>query len=603
MSRILLTVALLSFTAPAAFSAELSASDLDLRRVALRKILADQWDATMRNAPEYASILGDKRFNDKVSDVSQAGALRQIEETKRFLRRLEALDTLGFSDQEKLDRELMVTDLRNTIDDARFRPWLMPVSQMSGLHLIAPQIPSLLTFTTAKDYDDYRARMRQFPAQVDDTIANMRRGMSAKLMPPKFLVEKVAEQAGEIARMDPAKSPFALPLAKMPESLPQAERDRIRTAHLDAIRTDVLPAYARLAKFVREEYAPRGRTEVGIWSLPDGAARYANQARRNTTTTLTPAAIHEIGVREVARIETEMLAIARKLGHPDLASFKEAVEKNPELRPKSGAHLVELYRQHIDRMYAKLPQLFGRLPKAKLEVQATESFREQTAAAADYNTGASDGSRPGRVNVNTYDAASRKTITVESTAYHEGVPGHHMQLSIAQELTELPMFRREGGYTAFVEGWALYSERLGKEVGFYGDPYSDYGRLNDEMLRAIRLVVDTGLHSKKWTREQVVQYFREHSAIDEVDIQSETDRYISWPGQALAYKIGQLKILELRERAQRELGARFDIRAFHDEVLGAGALPLGVLETRIDAWIAAVRAGTRHSAPGTPNRY
>jgi uncharacterized protein (DUF885 family) len=337
---------------------------------------------------------------------------------------------------------------------------------------------------------------------------------------------------------------------------------------------------------VKEEYAPKGRTEVGVWSLPDGKKRYAFLVQNQTTTNLTPEQIHEIGLREVSRIEGEMLEIAKKLGFSDLKTFNASLETSPALKAKSSQQILDAYDKYIGQMYAKLPELFGRLPKAKLVVEATPAFREANASGAEYNTGSPDGSRPGRVYVNTYQAETRKTISFESTAYHEGVPGHHMQLSIQQELQELPKFRQQGGETAFVEGWALYSERLGKEVGFYQDPYNDYGRLNDEMLRAIRLVVDTGLHAKKWTRDEVVQYFRDHSAIDEVEIQSETDRYIVWPGQALAYKIGQLKILELRERAQRELGPKFDIRSFHDEILGAGALPMQTLEERIDRFIA-----------------
>jgi uncharacterized protein (DUF885 family) len=424
---------------------------------------------------------------------------------------------------------------------------------------------------------------------MDDTIANMRQGMAARLMPPRFLLEKVAEQAKGIRDAKSEESPFAVPLTKFPEAVGEEERARIRRDLLQAIDTHVVPAYTRFEKFVREEYAPKGRTEVGVWSLPGGHERYAFQVRNMTTTELQPAEIHQIGLREVARIEGEMLEIAKRLGFSDLASFNRAIDANPDLKAKSGDFILAEYRRFTEQMYAKLPQLFGRLPKASLEVVPVPSFREKEAAAASYETGSPDGARPGRVYVNTYEATSRKILPNESTAYHEGVPGHHMQLSIQQELTELPPFRQQGGYTAFVEGWALYSERLGKEVGFYQDPYSDYGRLNDEMLRAIRLVVDTGLHHHKWTRDQVVQYFRDHSAIDEVEIQAETDRYIVWPGQALAYKIGQLKILELRERAQRELGSAFDIRAFHDEVLGAGALPLQELERRIDAWIARVK--------------
>ncbi len=364
---------------------------------------------------------------------------------------------------------------------------------------------------------------------------------------------------------------------------------------LAAIRDSILPAYVKFTKFVKEEYAPKGRAEPGMWSLPDGAARYAYQVKGSTTTDLTPEEIHQLGLKEVARIEGEMMKVARKLGYGDLKSLNAAIEKNPKLHAQSRQQILDLYTKYIDQMYAKLPQLFGRLPKAKVVVVPTEDFREKEASGAEYQTGAPDGSRPGRVQVNTGDPESRKTITMESTAYHEGVPGHHMQLSIAQELPTLPPFRQQGGYTAFVEGWALYSERLGKEVGFYQDPYNDYGHLQDEMLRAIRLVVDTGFHYKHWSRDQVVQFFHDHSGIDEVDVQSETDRYIVWPGQALAYKLGQLKILELREKAKKELGPKFDIRQFHDQVLGAGALPLDVLQEQIDHWIAETK-GMRKAA-------
>jgi uncharacterized protein (DUF885 family) len=330
-----------------------------------------------------------------------------------------------------------------------------------------------------------------------------------------------------------------------------------------------------------------------MWAMPDGARRYAIRVRRSTTTNLTADQVHEIGLREVARIESEMLTIAKSLGFTDLKTFRASLETNPGLKAKSREHILELYRKYIDQMYAQLPKLFGRLPKAKVVVVPVEAFREKEAAGAQYESPAVDGSRPGRVEVNTSEATSRKTLNMESTAYHEGVPGHHMQVAIAQELTGLPEFRKNGvNFTAYVEGWALYSERLGKEVGFYQDPYNDYGRLQDEMLRAIRLVVDTGLHSKKWTRQQVVDFFHAHTAEDEVEVQNETDRYIVWPGQALGYKIGQLRILELRERAKKELGDRFDLRGFHDEVLGSGPLPLDELEKRVNAWIASSRGSS-----------
>jgi uncharacterized protein (DUF885 family) len=568
-------------------AAEPSASDLDKRRKQLNDLIDEQWEYTLRTSPEFASILGDKRYNDQVSDNSLAGIRKDNEANKKFLRRFEAVDTAGFSPQEKINKSLMVRNLRDNIESAGFKEYEMPVNQMGGIHLFAAQFPTLLTFVTVKDYDDYITRLHKFPKQLDDTIALMRLGMRDKLMPPKFLLQAVAGQAADIAKQQPEDSPFASPLKKYPDSMPDAERTRVHDAIIAAIRDGVLPAYAKFAKFVAEEYAPKGRTEVGVWSLPNGQARYAFRVREQTTTNLTPDQIHKIGLSEVARIEGEMLAIANKMGFSDLKSFNAAIEKNPDLRPKSREEIIAIYKKYEDQMYAQLPKLFGRLPKAKLEVVQMEAFREKAAAGADYQTGAPDGSRPGRINVNTYDPANRKTISMESTAYHEGVPGHHMQLSIAQELPDLPKFRQNGGYTAFVEGWALYSEKLGKEVGFYQNPYNDYGRLQDEMLRAVRLVVDTGLHSKKWTRQQVVDFFHEHTAQDEIDVQNETDRYIVWPGQALGYKIGSLKITELRERARQELGDKFDIREFHDQVLGNGALPLDVLEERIDAWIAA----------------
>jgi uncharacterized protein (DUF885 family) len=579
-------VALLTILAvPAVNAEEMSAVDLDTRRVALRDLLDEQWEYTLAHSPEFASILGDKRWNDQVSDLSQKAIDEELAAKRRFLQRFRAVEVRGFPDQERLNRDLMVDELSADIEGSRFRTWEMPVNQMSGLHLEAPQLIMLLSFETVRDYDDFAKRMRKLPEMFDLTIGHMRNGMRRGAMPPRFLLEKVAAQAENIGAQKPEEGPFAQPLSKLPAGFTDAEKNRIRDEYLTIIRESVLPAYRRFARFVREDYAPKGRVDVGVWSIPQGNELYAFRARRSTTTSLSPEEIHQIGLREVARIEEEMLQIARKLGHTDLASFNRAIEANPDLRAKSRQQLIDLYRKYIDQLWAQLPKLFGRMPKAQLEVMPVQEFREKEAASASYEQGTPDGSRPGHVMVNTGDHASRKIISVESTAYHEGVPGHHMQIAIAQELHGIPPFRQQIGHTSFVEGWALYSERLGKDIGFYEDPYSDYGRLQDEMLRAIRLVVDTGLHAKKWTREQVVQFFHDHSGLDEVEIQSETDRYIVWPGQALGYKIGQLKILELREHARKELGEKFDIRAFHDEVLGSGSLPMSILEERIDTWI------------------
>ena len=566
-------------------------SDLQARRDALNRLLAEQWEYNLSTSPEFASLIGDKRWNDKLSDISDKAIQADLEKTKEFLARFEAIDTTGFPEQEALNQTLMVRELRRGLEGARFKGWLMPVNQISGIHIEAPQLAPYLSFTGSKDYEDLITRYHGIPGLLDQTVEHMRQGMAAGLMPPKFLLEKVVKQVEGMAAQKPEDSPFAEPLSRFPQDMPAAEKERLRGKLLAAVRDDVLPAYARFGKFVKDEYVPKGRIEVGLWALPDGEARYAFRVKTSTTTDMTPEEIHQIGLKEVARIEGEMLRIAKQLGYGDLKSLNAALAKNPDLHGHSRQQILDLYKQHIDAMYTKLPQLFGRLPKAKVEVLPTEAFREKEASGAEYNQGTPDGSRPGRVMVNTSEPEKRTLINIETTAYHEGVPGHHLQITIQQELPTLPPFRQQGGNTAFAEGWALYSERLGKEIGFFKEPTSEYGHLQDEMLRAIRLVVDTGLHSKRWTREQVVQFFHDHSGIDEVEVQTETDRYMVWPAQALAYKVGQMKILELRERAHQALGDRFDIRQFHDEVLGAGSLPMDVLEARIDSWIAAKKAG------------
>jgi uncharacterized protein (DUF885 family) len=569
--------------APAPTTAQ--STSVDARVANLHKLLDEQWEYNLRNSPEFASILGDKRYNDRLSDFSQAAIDRDNAQTKVFLREFEAVDAAGFPEQERLNRDLMVRNLRESIEGQRFKEWEMPVNQMNGLHIDLPQLITSLSFETVKDYDDYIARLKQFPRVFGEAVVQMRKGMADGLMPPKTLLVQVVSQAGNIAAQKAEDTPFAIPTTQFPKEFSAADQARLRNGVLAAISDSVLPTYAKFTAFVRDEYAPRGRLDIGTWALPDGAARYAFDVRRSTTTNMTPDEIHQLGLREVARIETEQLAIAKKLGFADLKSFRDSIPKMPSLHPKSREQILDEYRHYISQMTARLPELFGRLPKAKLEVLPIEPFREKEASTS-YNQGTPDGSRPGHVFVNTYDFANQLIINNESTAYHEGVPGHHMQISIAQELPALPPFRQQAGYTAYVEGWALYAERLGKEIGFYQNPYIDYGRLDDEMLRAIRLVVDTGIHDKHWTREQVVQYFRDHSSENEAGLQSETDRYIAWPAQALAYKVGQLTFLRLRDQARTALGPKFDIRAFHDELLGAGALPMDVLEQRMTAWMA-----------------
>lgn len=573
-----------------------STSTLEARRKTLNDLLAEQWEYRLRTSPLFASFLGDKRWNDQLDDFSQEAIDKDLLEAQKFLTRFEAIDTSGFPKQELLNKRLMVRDLKMQLDGARFKPWEMPVDQQNGIQVELPQLVLVLSFQSVKDYDDYIARLKLMPRLLDQTIVQMQKGVADRLMPPRFLLEKVAEQSNNIATHSPADSPFAQPFKNFPKSFSEADQARLKEQGIAAIRDSALPAYAHFTKFVREDYAPHGRSEPGIWSLPNGDAYYAFRVKDSTTTDLTPDEIHQLGLAQVKEIESSMKAVAAKLGFSDLKSFNAAIAGDPKLHAHSRKQILDLYTKYIDQMYPKLPELFGRLPKAKLEVLPVEEFREKEAPSASYQDPAMDGSRPGHVMVNTSDFEKRLLLDVETTSYHEGVPGHHMQIAIAQELPELPPFRQNEYYTAYTEGWALYSERLGKELGFYQDPYSYYGHLQDDMLRAIRLVVDTGLHSKHWTRQQVVDFFHDHSPEDEVSVQSETDRYIAWPAQALGYKIGQLEILNLRQYAKDQLGDKFDLRAFHDEILDGGALPMDVLKERVHDWVALQKPSTPATA-------
>ena len=567
-----------------------ASASIETNRKALNAVFADYWEDTLKHSPEFASTIGDKRYNDQISDYSVKAVNDGLEREENFLMRLAAIDPAGLTDQEKISRELLLRHFAEDAEAADFKEWEMPVNQMGGVHTTYPQLVAQLSFTTVKDYDDWIARLHAIPKAFDQVAANMSIGMDDHRVPPKYLLAKALEQVKSLASQKPEDSPLALPLKSFPATIKTAEQERIKAEMLDAITKEVLPAYLRFARFLEVSYIPAGRAEPGISSLPDGAKYYQFLIRRTTTTDLTAEQIHQIGLDEVKRDEAEMLVIASKLGFADMKSFRASLKANPKLHPASREALLDAYRGYLTPMQAKLPQLFGRLPKAPFEVAAVPDFLEKTSAPAYYEAGTHDGGRPGRLRIDTFNAADRNLYAVEAIAYHEGLPGHHLQISIAQELDDVPTFRKYGGYTAYSEGWGLYSERLGKDVGFYQDPYSDYGRLEADIWRAIRLVVDTGVHSQHWTREQMVQYFIDHSAIDETSIQAEVDRYIAWPSQALAYKIGQLKILELRDRAKAALGDKFDLRAFHDQVLDAGALPLDVLSDRMDGWIASQKA-------------
>ena len=555
------------------------------RVAAQNAIFEDQYQSDLRYSPERATAFGDYRYNDKLAERSLAALADRDKTNRDFLAKISAIPTTGMSEQDQLSHDLLVRvlELRNTNYD--LKEFEMPVDQMNGIHTDLADLPLAVPLDSVKHYQDYIARLHQIPRVLDQTTEVLRAGMKDKLMPVRFLLEKVPVQCQGIIDANP----FLLPTKKYPADISAEDQKRLTQEITDAINTGVLPAYRKFADFVRTDYAPRGRTTLAVTSLPDGERRYQNDIYGRTTTHLTADEIHQIGLREIDRIQAEMTVIAKKQGFADLAAFRASLKNNPKYIPTSADQILDDYRRYIAQMQPKLPELFTLLPKSPVTVEAIPAF--QSADATHYQTGTPDGKRPGRVVVATSDFAHRTTILDEATAYHEGIPGHHMQLSVAQQLTGLPKFRTHSlGFNAYVEGWALYAEQLGKEVGFYQDPVSDYGRLSSELFRAVRLVVDTGIHSKNWSREQVVDFFRKSGAIDEPLIQSETDRYIAWPAQALSYKLGQLKFRELRERAEKELGPKFDIRAFHDEMIDGGTLPLDMLDAHTNRWIAAQKA-------------
>ena len=551
------------------------------RLAAQNALFDEQYESDLRNFPTRATAYGDYRYNDKLGDYSLAAIAQRNETDHAFLSRLNAIAITGFSDQDQLSHDLLVRVLQQRIADFDLREFEMPISQFNGIHTALADLPLSVPLDSVKHYEDYIARLQQIPSALSQTTEVLRAGMKDNLMPVRFLLEKVPIQCLGIVDADP----FLIPTKKYPANISPEEQKRLTQQISAAVDTDVIPAYKTFAAFLRTEYAPHGRTTLTVTSLPDGEKRYQNDIYGRTTTHMRPDEIHQLGLREIDRIQGEMTVIAKKEGFSDLASFRASLKTNPKYKPASAEQILDDFRRYIAQMEPKLPELFTLLPKSPVTVEPIPAF--QAATASHYVIGTPDGKRPGRVVVATSNFAERSLIDDEAIAYHEGVPGHHMQLSVQQQLTGLPKFRLHGlGFNAYTEGWALYAEQLGKEVGFYQDPVSDYGRLSSELFRAVRLVVDTGIHSKGWTRDQVVDFFRKSGAVDEPTIQSETDRYIAWPAQALSYKLGQLKFRELRDRAQKELGTKFDLRTFHDAMLDGGTLPLDLLDARTDKWIA-----------------
>lgn len=557
----------------------------------LNTLFEAYFEETLRLNPVLATSIGDPRYNDRFEvSISPEWRARAEKLDRDYLERVKAIDPKLLSGQDLLSYEIFRAGRELDLEGYRYPSHLIPLNQFYSTPNFFAQLGSgggLQPFETVKDYDDFLKRLDGFVAWTDQAIVNMREGIAKGYTLPRVLGERVLPQLQAHVVAKPEDSLYFGPVRDMPADFSAADRERLTAAYRAAIETKVVPSYRRLHDFMRDEYLPKSRTSVGLDALPDGKAWYEYNVRDVTTTDYTPAQIHEIGLSEVARIRGEMKGVMEKVGFKGaLDEFFVFLNTDPQFVHPSREALVQGYVDIKNRVNPELPRLFETLPKADYEVRAVEPFREKSAAGGSYQAASEDGSRPGIFYANAYDLKARPKWAMEALSLHEGNPGHHFQITLQREQKDLPKFRRFGGYTAYSEGWGLYAESLGPELGLYVDPYQYFGMLEGELFRAIRLVVDTGLHSKGWTREQVLDYIEENSATSEARRVSETERYIAIPGQALAYKIGQLKLLELRSRAQRELGDRFDLRKFHTVILADGPLPLDVLEAKVDRWIA-----------------
>ncbi len=549
------------------------------RLAAQNALFKEQFEDDMRASPESETARGDYWDNAALDDYSLAASVKQNAVDRAYRAKLAAISTEAFPEQDRISHDLLLHVLDNRIADYELKNYEMPISQMQGIHNSLADLPNSVPLDTVQHYEDYIARLHQIPRAFEQTIDVLRQGEKDGLMPVRILLEQIPAQCeGTIA-----EDPFLAPTKKFPASIPAEDQKRLTAEIVEVVNAEVLPAYRRFAEFTAKDYASHGRSTIGLNSLPDGARRYQQAIREQTTTDMSPAEIHALGLREVERINGLLTNLAIKAGYKDLSSFRAALNSDPKYVPKSADQIVEDFRHYVGQMQPHLPELFGVFPETPLTVEAAPASQPNN--PTHYVFGTSDGSRLARVVVATSNYAHRKLVSDETQAYHEGIPGHHMQISIQQRLTGLPEFRLHVINNAYAEGWAVYAEALGKEIGFFQEPASDYGRLNLELMRAVRLVVDTGIHSEGWTREQAVAYFRESGAGDEPTIQAEIDRYIAWPAQGLSYQIGKLKILDLRNRAKQRLGPHFDIRAFHDDILSGGSLPLDMLEARVDNWI------------------
>jgi uncharacterized protein (DUF885 family) len=553
---------------------------------ALHQLVTAEWDYEMEQNPTRASWLGDRRWNDRWQDVSLDAINKRHQHNVAVLAKLKAIDRSALSPKEQLNYDLFLNRYEIRIEGYQYRGFLIPLNQRSGIQTVN-ELADALRFQTVKDYEDWLARLRKFPSYMEQTMALMRQGIQERILLPKIVMQRVSAQIEHQIVRDPETSPFYKPFLSFPNTISESERSRLTQGAKEAVSSSIVPAFSRFKKFFLEEYLPACLDHVGVWQLNDGDARYRFLIRLHTDNPLDPKEIHETGLAEVKRIRAEMQGIIDSLGFKGtFLEFLHYLRTDSRFYYKGPDELLEAYRALTRRIDPKLVTLFKNLPRAPYGVEPIPDNIAPDTTTAYYRSPAGDGSRAGTYFVNIYRPEARPKYEMMVLSLHEAVPGHHLQIAVAMEQRDLPNFRRYGGYTAFIEGWGLYAELLGDEMALYDDPYSKFGQLTYEMWRAVRLVVDTGIHHFRWDRQKAVDFFLENTAKAELDVVNEVDRYIAWPGQALAYKIGQLKISAIRSNAQKTLGSRFDIRAFHDELLKDGALPLNILEAKMDAWVA-----------------
>jgi uncharacterized protein (DUF885 family) len=586
MRRIVpLAFALLLLVDATTASAQKASANSDTER--LHKLFADDWQWVLREYPEFATHTGYPGRNDLWTDWSLEAIERRKAHPRENLEILRSIDRSKLSDADKLNYDLFLKNTQLEIEGQRFKSEYLPLNQLNGVQQSVPRMIALMPTFTVKDYENIIARLNGVPKLVEQNIVLLKKGLEAGLTPPKITLRDVPQQVQNQIVDDPAKSPMMRPFTRFPDTIPASERERLRRQAMEAISEKVVPAYQKLYDFLVQTYIPAARESIALTDLPDGEAWYAYRVRRSTTTNLTPQQIHEIGLSEVKRIRAEMEKVIAETGFKgSFAEFIEFLRTDPQFYFDDAQSLLMTYRDIAKRVDPELVKLFGKLPRLPYGVIPVPSYSAKSQTTAYYQSGSLRAGRPGYFYANTYNLKTRPKWEMEALTLHEAVPGHHLQIALAQELEGVPEFRKYGGYTAFVEGWGLYAESLGEEMGFYTDPYSKFGQLTYQMWRAVRLVVDTGMHALGWSRQQAIDFFKENSSKPEHDIIVEIDRYIVWPGQALAYKIGELKIKELRAYATSELGEAFDIRAFHDELLGNGSLPLDILEAHMKEWVA-----------------